>query len=187
MTCARPPTPYTGYTSWQYRRDTARALSRADYWQCFRTRKRSLPSKNEYHVPHFKAIKGTTQGRLISTTLLNLIVYNVVSNWLAIMVEDQLLAQEGLGLAVGRGMGLFYKCDGVAGSWYQEWLQGALNVLICLFCRYRLVANIAKSKAMTCQLGTIRSRISEEAVGLRCTGRGVTYHNSPSRRIPFPY
>ena len=67
------------------------------------------------------------------TTLLNLIVENVVSNWIAMTVEDRLVAQEGLGLTVGRCMGLFYAEDNVVGSWDKEWLQGALNVFIGLF------------------------------------------------------
>ena len=45
-----------------------------------------------------------------------------------------------------------------------EWIQGALNVLIRLFRWYRLLANVAKYKAMTCQMGTRWSGISDEAV-----------------------
>ena len=41
---------------------------------------------------------------------------------------------------------------------------GTLNVLIGLLRWYRLVANFAKSRAMTCHLGAIWSRISEEVV-----------------------
>ena len=54
-------------------------------------------------------------------------------------------------LAVVVCLGLLYTDDGVVGSGGPEWLQGALNVLIGLLRRYRLVANFAKSKAMTCQ------------------------------------
>ena len=75
-----------------------------------------------------------------------------MSNWIAMTVEDQLVAQEGLGISVERYMVLFYADDGMVVSLDQEWLQGALNVLIILFWRYGLVANIAKSKAITvCQ------------------------------------
>ena len=55
-----------------------------------------------------------------------------------------------------------------------EWLQGELNVLISIFQMYGMVANVANSKAMTCHPGTLRSRISEEAAGRRCTSRGAT-------------
>ena len=63
----------------------------------------------------------------------------------------------------------------MVGSRYPEWLHGALNVLIGLFQRSRLVANVAKSKAMMCHPGEIWSVISEEAVGQQFTGRGETY------------
>ena len=80
-------------------------------------------------------------------------------------VEDQLAAQEGLGLAVGRCLGLLYTDDGMVESRDTEWLQGALNVLIGLLLWYRMVSNAAKSKAMTFQTGTLQSEMLEEAVG----------------------
>ena len=57
--------------------------------------------QNGYHGLHFKATQGATQGRLISPTLFNLIIYNVVSNWLALTVEDQLVMYKVLVLALG--------------------------------------------------------------------------------------
>ena len=77
------------------------------------------------------------------------------------MVEDELVAHDGLGLAVVRCMGMFYADDGLIGSWDPEWLQRYLKVLIDLFKWYGLVANVAKSKAMTCQPGDIWSGMSE--------------------------
>ena len=56
-----------------------------------------------------------------------------------------------------------------------EWLQGDLNVLICLFLRYGLVDNVAKYKAVKLQPGTLWSIMLEDAVGLWCMGRGATY------------
>ena len=75
-----------------------------------------VTSQNGYLGPHFKATQRNTQGGLISTTLSNLIFKNVVWNWLAMTVEDQLVAYNGMGLAVGRCMGLLYADDGVVGS-----------------------------------------------------------------------
>ena len=72
----------------------------------------------------------------------------MVQNWLALTVEDELVAHKELGLVVGRCLGLFYADDGMAESQYPEWLQGAINMLIGLFWRYGLVAKISKSKAM---------------------------------------
>ena len=45
-------------------------------------------------------------------------------------------------------MELLYVDDSVVGSRDTEWLQGALNVLISPFHRYRLVVNVASSKAI---------------------------------------
>ena len=45
-----------------------------------------------------------------------------------------------------------------------DWLQGALNVLIVLFLRYILVANVLKSKAMTCQAVTLRFGVLEDSL-----------------------
>ena len=67
-----------------------------------------------------------------------------------------------------------------------EWLQGSLNVLIVLFRRYKLVANVAKSKVMTCHPVTLYYGMFEEAVGPCCMGRGAAYRNRSRRRIPFP-
>ena len=79
------------------------------------------------------------------------------------MVEDQLVDQEQLGLAVWRCLGLFYSNNGVVGSRDPECPQGALNVLIGPFHRYGLVANVAKFKVMTCHPGTLQSWMLEEA------------------------
>ena len=49
-------------------------------------------------------------------TLFNIILYNVVRNWLASMVEEELVAHEGLGLAMGQCLVLFYTNDGMVGS-----------------------------------------------------------------------
>ena len=73
-----------------------------------------------YHVLNFKATRGTTQGRLIFTILINLIVENVARNWLEMTAEDQLVVHEGLELAVGRCMGLFYADNRVVVSWDPE-------------------------------------------------------------------
>ena len=99
------------------------------------------------------------------------------------MVEDQLVAQEGLGLVVGKFLGLFYASDGMVGFLDPEWLQGDLNMLIGLFRRYGLVVNITKSKAMTCQLSTLRYRMLEEEAGKWCTVRGETHQEWLIQRI----
>ena len=74
---------------------------------------------------------------------------------------------------VGSCLGIFYDDNAMVGSRDLDWIQGALHVLISLLRRYGLVANFVKLKSMTCQLGTLRSGMSEEAVGRCCTGRGA--------------
>ena len=86
-----------------------------------------------YPGPHFKKTRGTNQGGLISPTIFNLIVDNVLQNWLARLVEDQLVSQEGLGLAVWRCLGLFYAKKIIVGLRYPGWLHVSLNVIIGLF------------------------------------------------------
>ena len=50
-----------------------------------------------------------------------------------LMVEDELVAQEELGLAVGRCLILFYMYNNVVGFQDLRWIQGALNNIIGLF------------------------------------------------------
>ena len=57
-----------------------------------------------------------------------------------------------------------------------------MNVLICLFHRYEMIANVAKYKTMTCKPGKLRYRISEGAVGQWYMGRGATYHDGSTSR-----
>ena len=63
-------------------------------------------------------------------------------------------------MAVVRSLGVFYADDGIIRSWYPEWLQGALSVLIGLFSRVRLMVNVAKSNNMTFQLWEINTGMS---------------------------
>ena len=65
-----------------------------------------------------------------------------------------------------------------------KWLQGALNMLICLLYWYGLEANVAKYRSMTYKLGTLRSKMLEESVEQRCTEIGATYQERLRRRIP---
>ena len=83
-----------------------------------------------------------------------------------------MVAHDGLGLAVGRCLGLFNAIGSMVGLQDPEWIQGTLNVLIGFFRRYGLVANVTKSNAITFQIEEIRSGMPEVGVGRRCTGRG---------------
>ena len=49
--------------------------------------------QNGYHGPNFKSAQGMTQGGLISLTLFNVVVYNVVRTWLTLNVEYHTVEQ----------------------------------------------------------------------------------------------
>ena len=117
-------------------------------------------------------------------TLFNVVVGNVVWTWLAMIVKDQAVAQEGLGLNVGRFLRVLYADEGMIGAQDSEYIQNALNVLIGLFWRYGIVANIAKYRTITCQPRTLQSGMSEEAVNRRCTGVGASYCEQLRIRTP---
>ena len=50
-----------------------------------------------------------------------------------------------------------------------------MNVLVGFFRRYGLAANVAKSRAITCQPSTLRTGMSEEDMALKCMGVGDSY------------
>ena len=85
---------------------------------------------------------------------------------------------------MGRCLGVFYADDGMVGSRNSDWLQHTMNVLVRIFRSYGLVANIEKSRTMTCQPGSLRTGMSEEAMPLKCTGVGDSYRLRLRRRIP---
>ena len=87
------------------------------------------------------AVRWKTQGGLISPTLFNVVVDDLVGKWLAMTAEDQAVAQEGLVLNVRTCMVLLYSDYSMIGAQDLHWLQNVLNVLIGLFRRYGLVAN----------------------------------------------
>ena len=180
-------TPYY----WSYWTSTTFEEYGSDPYMCkllavFWDQQEFVTHQNGYNGLHFKENRGATKGGIIFPTLFNLIVDNLVHNLLALMVEDQLFAQEGLELAVWRCLGLFYSKYGMMVSWDPEWLQGALNVIISLFRRFGLLSNVEKSKATTCQPGALRYWMSEEAVGKMCTIRGATYQELLIWLIPCP-
>ena len=115
-----------------------------------------------YNSFHFRANRVTTPGGLVYTTFFNISVDSVVRHWLSLMVEDIELVCDGMGCMVGHSLGILYADDGPLGSQDPEWLQGSLNVLIGLLWRIILADNVAKSKTVTFQTGTIISGMSQE-------------------------
>ena len=123
-------------------------------------------------------------GLLVSLKIFNVEVDNVIRIWLAMPVEYQRMDHDGMGETIGRCLGVFHAEDGMAGSSNSDWLQHAINVLIGLFRRYGLEANVAKSGTMPCHTGALRTGMSEEAMVLKCTGVGDSYRVRLRRRIP---
>ena len=80
-----------------------------------------------------------------------------------------------LGETIGRCLGVFYANNGMVISRNSDWLQHKMNVLVGIFRRYGLAANIAKSCTTTCQPGALQARMSEEAMALKCMGVGDSY------------
>ena len=112
-----------------------------------------------------------------------MVVYNVVWTWLVMSVKDQAVAHEGMGLNLGRCLVVIYANNGIIRSQESEWLQNAVNVLICLCSWYGIIANVTKSQTMTYQPRSIWLGMSEEAVVRQCTGVGVSYRELLQRRI----
>ena len=50
-------------------------------------------------------------------------VDSVARYWISLIVEDESSIHDGLRMAVGRIMGMFYADDGIIGSWDPEWIQ----------------------------------------------------------------
>lgn len=59
-----------------------------------------------------------------------MVVNSVVIHWLSFMLEDGAVVHDSLGHVLVRSLVLFCTDDRLLGSWYPEWLQGALNVII---------------------------------------------------------
>ena len=75
------------------------------------------------------------------------------------------MAQEGLGLNVGRFLRFLYANIGMIWAWDSEGLKSVLRVIIGLFRLYGIIVNVSKSWTVTYQPGSLRLGMSEKAVG----------------------
>ena len=126
------------------------------------------------------------QGVLVSPTLLNVIVYNFIHMWMALTVEYQRVALNGVGYNINFCMGVFNVDDSMVGSRDFDWLQHLMNVLVRFFRRYGLAGNISNSCTMTFQTGVLRSGKSEEDMERKYTGVGASYCKKLWRCTPCP-
>ena len=61
-------------------------------------------------------------------------------------------------------MGVFYVNNGMVSPHKLDWLKHSMNVLVGLFRRYCLEANVTKSRKMTYQSGALQAGMSEETM-----------------------
>ena len=111
----------------------------------------------------------------MSPTLFNVVVDSAVRHWILLKMEDKVVIQDRLIHSVGWILGVFYADDELLVSQDLEWIQGILNVIIRLFRRIGLAANVATLKTMAYQTGEIILGLSEEAFSRRSKGKGATY------------
>ena len=74
------------------------------------------PILNGFYGPAFPVTRVTTQDGLVSLTLFNVVVDNVIRTWMYMTVEYQRVDHDGLGKTVGRCLGFFDVNDLMAGS-----------------------------------------------------------------------
>ena len=124
-----------------------------------------------YYRAGFRGERGVTQGDLLSSTILNVVVDEVVRNWVQGVVEESEargeLVQEGRHQAV-----LFYADDGMVASSDPVWLQGLFNALVGLFDRVGLQTNVRKTVGMVCHPCQAAGNLTTEAYGRRITEEG---------------
>ena len=132
-------------------------------WECHNV----LLRQNGFHGTALPVTRGKTQGGLVSLILFNVAVDKLIRTWLYMTVEYQRVYHGRLIDTIGRRLGVFYTDDIMVGSRYSDWLQHAMNILVGLFRRYFLVANIAKSRTITCQPRSLQAGMSEGAMALK--------------------
>ena len=71
---------------------------------------------NGFHRPAFPATRSTTQVGVVSPMMFNVVVDNIIITSLAMTVEDQRVAHDGLGDTVRGCLVVFYADDGMVGS-----------------------------------------------------------------------
>ena len=120
-----------------------------------------------------------TQGDPLSPTIFNVVVDEVVRNWLTVMVEG---AEEwGDNGKEGRHQAsLFYVDNGMVASSDPRWLQGSFSTLTGMFDRVGLRTNFGRTVSMIYHSCQAAGTQSESAYERRITGEGPTYGSNRS-------
>ena len=131
-----------------------------------------VAKQSGFFGPAFDAEQGETQGCSAAPTRFNIIIDKVVRHWLTLVVNDDGMAtSNGFGMMVNERLAMFCADDGLTASRDPVWLQNASDVLVHLFRRMGLVANVSKTKMMTCYPGSIHSKMPPEAHEQRVMGQ----------------
>ena len=104
----------------------------SEFWE----RQEVVTRKNRYHRPHLQANRGIIQ-------VDNSDCRQFGAEFGFVYGEYELVSHERLVLAVGRCLGLICADEGMMVLRDPEWLQGALNMPIGLFRKYRLLVNFS--------------------------------------------
>jgi len=128
-------------------------------------------AKGNYGRP-FKAGRGVTQGGPLLAKLFNIIVDEVVREWLRLMRETLDDSGGYLTDQIEALFDIFYVDDGYIASRDAEFLQEALDILVETFKCVGLATNTKKTQAMVCTLGKIRVQLPTDSY--RCLREGVS-------------
>ena len=75
-----------------------------------------VPRQNVYHRLAFPSTPVTIQVILVSPSLFNFVLYNLIRTWLSMTIKYQRADHNGMREAAGQCLGLFYTDDGMVGS-----------------------------------------------------------------------
>ena len=126
----------------------------------FWDRQQVVARQQGFHGPAFPSSRGEIQGAPGACTRFNILIDNVVRNWLQATVPGP---ADSASMTVARRLSMFYADDGIIGSRDSRWLQDSLTVLVSMFRRIGLQTNTAKTRTMNCFPGHIRGAESDEA------------------------
>jgi hypothetical protein len=111
----------------------------------------------------FKAGCGVTQGRPLSTKLFNIMVDAVEREWFRQLWLGREYDETEFAEYITTLFAIFYVDDAYLASWDPEFLQYALNHLVCLFKCIGLQTNTTKTQTMICTPGKIRMQLPTES------------------------
>lgn len=146
-----------------------------------------IAKQGGYYGTPFTATRGCTQGCLFSPMTFNIVEDAIICYWLTLVIADNGVAFQGMGLTVAEKLVLFYADDGLIGAHDPVWLQHALDALVGLFRQVGLQTNTEKTKVLTCVPGAIHSSLSTEAYNsCRMTGEGDSYCTRQCHKVNCP-